>query len=197
MEIIDSIITLIGHLAWPIFAIVAVIRFSPGINAVIQNFSHQLSPSRNIRAKLGGFEIESNEVVIKKEELEEIIEENSQEKRLELYKAKFDAESVIRKLNNKDLEWLRKFNEEYRIPNAFLVYPWGDTAKLEVDAYSKLEKLGLVQDYGAQLAGGEWIGVVTELGENILAMLKHEKPKANALGRQKAQLLRRYAFCRR
>ncbi len=180
MEIFNAVVTLIGHLAWPIVAVIVMVKFSPAINSVIYNISQHLSSTRNIRAKLGGFEIESNEVILQKDELEKIVKEDNPEKRLELYKRKFNAESVIKELSKDDLKWLRKFSNEYNIPRAFLVWPWGEEARQEVEAYNKLEKLGLVKTYNAPLGGGEWIGMITGLGDSVLSLLESKMPnKAN------------------
>jgi hypothetical protein len=177
MELFKLFAELLEHLAWPSVILVLAIRFAPTTSTLIENIAGNLSPKRNIRAKFGNIELESNEVSIKEDELAQIVKEDDPAKRLEFFKKKFDLEKVIQQIENHDLEWLQKFSEEYHIPNAFLVWPWGENSKEEIEAYNRLEKFGLVKTYPAPMSGGEWIGVVTDSGKKVLHLLiKHQLP---------------------
>ena len=180
MEILRLFVELVGHLAWPIVALVIILKFAPAVNVIIANIAGHLSLGRNIRALIGNIELESNGIPIKREELEQIVAEDDPAKRLELFKKKFDIESVIKQIEDRDLEWLRKFAEDYHIPNAFLVWPWGNDDRDEVNAYSRLEKLGLVKAYQAPLSGGEWIGMITDNGKEILRLIIEKHSDGNS-----------------
>ena len=175
MEILKLLVELAGNLAWPTVVLVLAIKFSPAIQTIIKSITSHLSPSRNIRARIGSFELESNEIPIKREELKQIAVEPDPAKRLELFKEKFDLEKALGNLEEQDVEWLRKFSEDYYIPNAFLVLPYGGSSQDEIRAFDRLEKIGLVKAYQAPLGGGEWIGMVTDKGKQALQFLISKK----------------------
>lgn len=106
IEILKLLVELAGSLAWPFVVLVLVIKFSPAIHTIIKSITSHLSPSRNIRARIGSFELESNEVPIKREELKQIAVEPDPAKRLELFKEKFDLEKALGSLEEQDVEWL-------------------------------------------------------------------------------------------
>lgn len=165
MEILKLLVELAGNLAWPTAVLVLAIKFSSAIHAIIKSITSHLSPSRNIRAKIGSFELESNEIPMKREELEQIAVEPDPAKRLELFKEKFDLEKALGNLEEQNVEWLRRFSEDYYIPNAFLVWPYGNNSQDEIRTFERLGKNGLVKAYQAPLSGGEWIGMVTDKGK--------------------------------
>ncbi|WP_161634760.1 hypothetical protein [Acidithiobacillus thiooxidans] len=180
------LVELIGHLAWPLVIFIAILKFAPTMNAIIVNIAGHFAPGRNIRARIGSIELESNGIPIRREELEQIVVEDDPVKRLELFKKKFNVESILRQIEDRDFEWLKRFAEVHHIPHAFLVWPWGEEARDEINAYNRLEKLGLVKAYQAPLSGGEWIGMVTDSGLEVLHMLSEKQPNS-ALERDAAK----------
>ena len=59
MEILKLLVELTGNLAWPTVVLVLAIKFSPAIHTIIKSINSHLSPSQNIRARIGSFELES------------------------------------------------------------------------------------------------------------------------------------------
>ena len=171
MEILKLLIDLIGYIAWPSVILILILKFGTTFNLLIENVSKHLLSARKIRTRLGAFELESDDVAIKKEDLFQIVKENDPQKRLELYKRKFDIETIIKQLEGEDMEWPEKFAGEFNIPNAFVVWPYGKNGKLELAAFSRLEGLGLVKDMSPP-SSEEYIGSITDKGKEVLSLLK-------------------------
>jgi len=110
--------------------------------------------------------------------LEEIAEEPSLEKRLEMVKAPILAEAAIQEVDKKSMEALNNMYQR-RLVNAALINWYQPMDGVEPDTYSKLSKLGLIQ--GTPMYDGDEVAWITPVGLAVLEKVNQQK-LANKIG---------------
>ncbi|KPA15683.1 hypothetical protein MHK_004111 [Candidatus Magnetomorum sp. HK-1] len=168
VEVLKLLIQLLSVIIWPLIIIFIVVYLNSRASDSIRALLASISGRRNIRAKVGGAELELNIVERLQKNINDIANESDPQKRLEMAKHALSVDDAIRELNDNDVEYLRKCKSE---ANAFITFVYsGNMSEEELDTYSKLAKLGLIHGWPAH--GGESIDYITPIGETVLQRFK-------------------------
>ena len=168
MELIKLLIGLLREAVWPGTVIFLVIYLDRRGGESIKKILEGIVGRRNIRAKVGGTELEFNIVEKLQQDINKIANEPDQERRLELAKQALFIDDAIREIDETDLAYLRKYHNQARV---FITdyYTTGSMSDEELRSYSKLSKLRLIHGYPA--TGSESIDYITPAGEEVLQKL--------------------------
>ena len=165
MEIFKEFLLLVREIAWPAVILTIALLFRKPILAVLS------TKQRNLRLKMGAFEVETQLTEQAQALAKEIALEPDLKKRLELAKAPLFVEAAVRAVEPKDVELLSKLHAA-RLTNAFHINWYNpELDGIDVDACRRLIELGVIS-MNAMYDGDE-IGRVTPTG---LALLERITP---------------------
>ena len=178
MDVLKEVLTLIKELAWPVTILSIALLFRTPILAAL----HAIIPERgmrqrNLRVKMGAFEIESQLAERAQELFRDVAREPDMEKRLQMIKAPLFLEAAIRAVKHKDIEALAKLHES-RLTNAFHINWYKpELDGVDVDVCRRLMELGLISM--ASMYDGDEIGLITPVGIALLQRLSPSKSEPN------------------
>jgi hypothetical protein len=167
MELATLIITLLKDIAWPVAILVIALVFrQPIVSSLGTLFRGGEQKGRNIRFKLGSFELESQVVAKVQERIQTIAEEPNLQKRLQLAKEPFLVDEALKAVDAQMLEALNKIHSS-TMPNAFIIN-WNEPIHgFDPDIYQKLWNLGLIMGPG-WWAEGDGVAWITPTGIALL-----------------------------
>jgi len=178
VDVIKELLSLLKELAWPATILTIALLFRAQLVAAL----HALIPERgtrqrNLRLKMGGFEIESQLAERAREVIQEIAREPDMAKRLQMIKAPLLLEAAIRTVDSKDVEALSKLHDS-RLINAFHI----NWYKPEVDGFDldlsrRLIESGLISM--APMYDGDEVGRITPVGMALLERLSASQSEPN------------------
>ncbi|NJR52511.1 MAG: hypothetical protein HC780_26005 [Leptolyngbyaceae cyanobacterium CSU_1_3] len=173
MDLIKEIIGLIKDLAWPLTILTISILFRKPLTSILLTLLPlDEKKQRNLKLKMGHFELESQVVAKVQERAEAIAKEPDLTKRLAMAKEPFlveDALKVISPIQLAALEGLYK----RKIDNAFYINWYQKMDGVDPSTYSELYKLGLIA--GAPMYDGDEMAWMTPVGIALLERLQGSK----------------------
>ena len=174
MELAKEIIMMLKEIAWPIAILtISLIFRRPLISAVSALLPDEKKKQRNLKLKLGSFEIESQIEAKAQERLQAIAEEPSLQKRLQMAKEPFLVDEALKAIDEKGMEALHTLYTA-RLENAFYInwYKPEDYG-INTEIFHTLSNLGLIK--GTPMYDGDEIGFFTPTGIALLARMEKNK----------------------
>ena len=164
MEILKLLLNFISTVIWPITILVIIYWIRIPLIELIRRYKES-NPQigRNLRLKLGQFEVESNI----QERLKDTLE-----KRLQMAKTPILAKTAMQEIDKKSMEALNNMYKR-RLNNATLINWYEPIDGIEPEIYSKLLKLELIQC--APMYDGDEIAWITPVGLTVLEKVNQAK----------------------
>lgn len=176
MDVVKEIIGLLKVLAWPITVLTIAFMFRTSITKILSALlPHQNSPQRNLRLKMGQFELESQIIARAREQAEAIASEPDLNKRLAMAQEPFLVEEALKAINAKQLQALEELYR-YKVDNAFYINWYVEQDGYDSSVYSELYKLGLIA--GVPASYGEEMAWFTPVGLAVLDSVKKNSSKS-------------------
>jgi len=167
MEFAKEIIALLKDIAWPVAILAIVLKFRhPLTSAISALIPDENKKPRNLKLKLGSFELESRLEAITQERIKAIAEEPNLQKRLQMAKEPFLVDEALKAIDEKGIEALLALYTS-RLNNAFYInwYKPEDYG-MKIEIFNNLANLGLIR--GTPMHDGDEIGFITPTGLALL-----------------------------
>lgn len=166
MEIFKEILGLIKDLAWPITILVIALLFrKPLTSLLFALLPADYKRQRNLKFKLGKFELESQVAAKVQERAEAIAKEPDLNKRLAMAKEPILVEEALKLIDAKQLEALEKLYKN-RIENVCLIDWYKPVDGIQPSVCDALEELGLIAP--KRMFDGHEIARITPVGMSLL-----------------------------
>ncbi|MDK3158266.1 hypothetical protein QPK87_17070 [Kamptonema cortianum] len=166
MDIVKEIFGLIKDVAWPLTILVIALLFrNPITNILFALLPSDYKRQRNLKFKVGQFELESQVVAKVQERAEAIAREPDLSKRLVMAKEPFLVEEALKLIDAKQLEILEKLYNN-RIENACLINWYRPIDGVDPSICTVLEKLGLI--VSTAMYDGDEVARITPVGMALL-----------------------------
>ncbi len=170
MDIIAEIIGLIKVLVWPLTILTISILFKKPLTSILFTLLPiDEKKQRNLKFKMGHFELESQVVAKAQERAEAIAKELDLTKRLAMAKEPFLVEDALKLISSIQLEALESVYKR-KIDNAFYINWYQKMDGVDPSIYSELHKLGLVAS--EPMYDGDSMGWITPVGMALLERVR-------------------------
>ena len=174
MKIAKEIIGLLKDIAWPVAILTIAFMFRRSITTLVDVLIPSLDKrQRNLKLKVGSFELESRLDSITQERMKAIAEEPNLKKRLQMAKEPFLVDEALKAIDEKEMEGLQTIYKS-RLENAFyLNWYKPEDYGIKREVFVNLEKLNLIK--GVPMYDGDEIAYITSTGLALLERIS--KPK--------------------
>ncbi|EGA69797.1 hypothetical protein VISI1226_10184 [Vibrio sinaloensis DSM 21326] len=185
MEILKLVLAIAQNIAWPLLILYIVVLLKKPISKLVAYYTSQDDDKeRDIKVKMGSFEIHTNRVDIKQQQdvysrdfIETLAKEPDERKRLEMVDLPIAAKNTIGQLDEESVQLVEKLASR-RLSNSFILnFNNPEVNGFDISKYSELRDKGLVN--GAMLDPSDDICWLTPLGVSVVREIEARKQSHN------------------
>lgn len=164
-----EITALLQTIAWPTAILISAFVLRSPLVAFVHILKNQSNtPNRSLRLKAGGFELESSFIEKAQERIEQIANEPSLDKRLELAKRPLLIDEALKSISKEELNALKLLKQQVLV-NACLINWYHPMDGVTVALAQRLNDLGLISS--AAMYDGDEVAQITPIGLGLLSQI--------------------------